>query len=53
MLRGRVMGMEEVNARLCAQVTRQVEEFSVLENFRLSMYLFYYSSRWFLPLAYF
>ena len=44
-----VMGTEEVNARLCAQVTRQVEEFSILENFCLSTYLFCCSSHWFLP----
>ena len=42
-----VMGTEEVNARLCAQVTRQVEEFSILENFCVGTYLFYFSSCWF------
>ena len=40
-LRGRVMGTEEANARLCAQA-RQAEEFSVLENFRLGTYLCYF-----------
>ena len=44
---GRVMGTEEANARLCAQVTRQAEEFSVLENFRVGTYLFCFSSCWF------
>ena len=49
-LRGRVMGTEEANARLCAQA-RQAEEFSVLENFRLGTYLFCFLLCWFLPLA--
>ena len=39
-LRGWVMGMEEANARLCKQVTRQEEGLSILENTRLGMYLF-------------
>ena len=34
------MGMEEASARLREQVTRQAEEFSALENFRLDTYLF-------------
>jgi len=33
-LRGRLMGSEEANARLCTQVTRQAEELSTLENSR-------------------
>ena len=39
-LRGRVLGTEEVNARLCKQVTRQAKGLSILENTRLGMYLF-------------
>ena len=39
-LRGRVMGTEEVNAWLREQVTRQEEGLSILKNTRLSMYLF-------------
>ena len=50
-LRGRVMGTEEANARLCAQTSRQAMEFSVLENFRVGTYLFYFSSCWFFPSA--
>ena len=52
-LLGWVMGMEEANARLCALATRQAEEFSILENFRVGTYLFYFLSCWFLPSAYF
>ena len=40
----RVMGTEEVNARLCAQVTRQADEFSILENFHVGTYLLCFSS---------
>ena len=40
-LRGRVQGTEEVNARLREQVTRQEEGLSILENTRLGMYLFH------------
>ena len=47
------MGMDEVNAWLCTQVTRQVEEFYVLENFHVGTYLFYFSSCWFFSSAYF
>ena len=39
-LRGRVMGMEEANTRLCAQAARQAEEFSALENSHAGMYPF-------------
>ena len=52
-LRGRVMGTEEASARLREQVARQAEEFSTLENFRVSTYLFYFLLCWFLPSAYF
>ena len=52
-LRGRVMGTEEASARLREQVARQAEEFSTLENFHVGMYLFCFSSCWFLPSAYF
>ena len=41
-LRGRVLGTEEANARLREQVTRQEEGLSILENTRLGMYLFYF-----------
>jgi len=51
MLRGQVMGMEEASARLHEQVAWQAEEFSVLENFRIGKYLFFFSSCWFFPLA--
>ena len=51
--RGRVMGTEEVSARLHEHVARQAEEFSTLENFHVGTYLFYFSSCWFLPSAYF
>ena len=51
MLQGRVMGTEEASARLREQVARQAEEFSTLENFRIGMYLFYFSLCWFLPSA--
>ena len=50
-LQGRVMGMEEVSARLREQVARQAEEFSTLENFCIDTYLFCFSSCWFLPSA--
>ena len=46
-LRGRVMGTEEANARLCTQVTQQAEEFSILENFHVDTYLFYFLLCWF------
>ena len=46
-LRGRVMGTEEANTRLCVQAARQAKEFSVLENFHVGTYLFCFSSRWF------
>ena len=52
-LRGRVMGTKEVNTRLCAQVARHAEDLSTLENFHVGTYLFYFSSCWFLPSAYF
>ena len=39
-LRGRVMGTEEANTWLCAQATRQAEEFSTLENSRTGTYPF-------------
>ena len=39
---GRVMGMEETNARLHEQVTQQAEGLSVLENSHLGTYLFYF-----------
>ena len=52
-LRGRVMGTEEASARLCEQVARQAEEFSTLENFHVSTYLFYFLSCWLLPSTYF
>ena len=45
------MGTEEANARLCEQVTQQKEGLSILENTRLSTYLFSFSACWFLPLA--
>ena len=48
---GRVMGTEEVNAWLCAQAARQVGELSVLENFHVGTYLFYFLLCWFVPLA--
>ena len=35
----RLMGTEEVSARLLEQVARQAEEFSTLKNFHLSTYL--------------
>ena len=38
----RVLGMEEANARLCKQVTRQEEGLSILENTHLGMFLFYF-----------
>ena len=47
-LRGRVMGTEEANTRLCAQAARPMEKLSALENSRHGMYLFYFSLRWFL-----
>ena len=50
-LRGWVMGTEEASARLREQVARQAKEFSTLENFHIGMYLFYFSSCWFFPLA--
>ena len=50
-LQGQVMGMKEVSAQLHEQVARQAEEFSTLENFHVDMYLFYFLSCWFLPLA--
>ena len=42
-LRGRVMGMEDVSARLREQVARQAEYLSTLENFCVGTYLFYFS----------
>ena len=45
------MGTEEMNAQLCEQVTQQKEGLSILENIHLAMYLFYFSTCWFLPLA--
>ena len=39
-LRGRVLGTEEANTRLCEQVTWQEEGLSILKNTRLCMYLF-------------
>ena len=39
-LQGWVMGMEEANTRLCAQATRQAEEFFALENSRAGTYRF-------------
>ena len=50
-LRGRVMGIEEANTRLCEQVTWQKEGLSILENAHLGMYLFCFLACWFLPLA--
>ena len=41
-LRGRVMGTEEANARLRAQVTWQAKGLSALENFCLGTYLFFF-----------
>ena len=52
-LQGRVLGTEEASARLREQVARQAGELSVLENFCVGMYLFYFSLCWFLPSAYF
>ena len=37
---GRVLGAEEVNTRLCEQVTWQEEGLSILKNTHLGMYLF-------------
>ena len=48
-LRGRVMGMEEANARLREQVTRQEEGLSILENTHLGMYLFCFRHVGFFP----
>ena len=45
------MGTEEANARLCEQVTRQEEGLSILENTHVGMYLFYFLTCLFLPLA--
>ena len=39
-LRGRVLGTEELNARLRKQVTRQEEGLSILKNTRLGTYPF-------------
>ena len=50
---GPVMGTEEASARMHEQVARQAEEFSTLENFRVGMYLFCFSSYWFLASAYY
>ena len=44
MLRGQVMGMKEVNAQLCEQVTRLEEGLSLLENTYLGMHLFCFST---------
>ena len=41
-LRGRVLGTEELNARLREQVTRQEEGLSIIENTCLGTYLFYF-----------
>ena len=43
-LQDQVLGTEESNARLREQVTRQEEGLSILENTRLSMYLFLFWS---------
>ena len=52
MLRSRVLGMEELNARLREQVTLQEEGHSILENTHLGLYLFsFWLMSWFLPLA--
>ena len=50
-LRGWVMGTEEASARLPEQVARQAGELSVLVNFYVGTYLFYFSLCWFLPSA--
>ena len=39
-LQGQVLGMEESNARLHEQVTRQEDGLSILKNTHLGMYLF-------------
>ena len=39
-LRGWVLGMEELNTRLCEQVTQQEEGLSIPKNTHLGMYLF-------------
>ena len=39
MLRGQVLGVEELHARLLEKVTRQEEGLSILKNRRLGMYL--------------
>ena len=45
---GQVLGTEELNARLCEQVTRQEEGLSIFENTRLGMYLFcFWLMSWF------
>ena len=41
-LRGWVMGMEEANARQCAQAAPQAEEFSALENSRAGTSPFFF-----------
>ena len=48
---GQVIGMEEVRARLCEQVTRQKKGLSILENTCLGTYLFCFLACWFLPLS--
>ena len=45
-LRGRVLGMEESNARLLEKVTWQEEGLSILENTHIGMYLFRF---WLMP----
>ena len=50
-LHDQVMGTEEASAQLHEQVARQADEFSTLENFHVSTYLFYFSSCCFLPSA--
>ena len=50
-LRGRVMGTEEANTRLCEQVTQHGEGLLLLENTCLGKFLFCFLTCWFLPLA--
>ena len=46
MLRGQVLGVEELNARLLEKVTQQEEGLSILESTCLGMYLFHL---WLMP----
>ena len=48
-LRGRVMRMDEANARLREHLTRQEEGLSILENTHLGMYLFCFRHVGFFP----